>query len=176
MRNTEKLTATESMVVRPEVQGLSKEEIEELEIACLFHDVGKIKIPDSILLKEGSLTSIEYTDMKRHAEYGADILSKATSLRKYIPMVRYHHEWYDGTGYPDGLRGDSIPLTAAIIAIADFFDAMTSERPYRKALTEEETLHTIQSLSGKQFHPELTETFIKLIKEKKITRSTHSKG
>jgi len=159
-----------------EAIGLSKEEIEELEIACLFHDVGKIKIPDSILLKEGSLTSIEYTDMKRHAEYGADILSKATSLRKYIPMVRYHHEWYDGTGYPDGLRGDSIPLTAAIIAIADVFDAMTSERPYRKALTEEETLHTIQSLSGKQFHPELTETFIKLIKEKKITRSTHSKG
>lgn len=159
-----------------ETIGLSKEEIEELEVACLFHDVGKIKIPDSILLKKGNLNSIEYAEMKRHAEYGADILSKAASLRKYIPMVRYHHEWYDGTGYPDGLRGDSIPLSAAIIAIADVFDAMTSERPYRKALTEEETLKTIQSLSGKQFRPDLTETFIKLIKEKKITRSTYSKG
>jgi HD-GYP domain-containing protein (c-di-GMP phosphodiesterase class II) len=115
---------------------------------------------------------MEYIEMKRHAEYGADILSKATSLRKYIPMVRYHHEWYDGTGYPDGLRGDSIPLSAAIIAIADVFDSMTSDRPYREALTEEKALQTIQSLSGKQFHPDLTETFIKLIKEKKITRST----
>lgn len=149
-----------------EAIGLSKEEIEELEVACLFHDVGKIKIPDSILLKEGNLNSMEYAEMKRHTEYGADILGKATSLRKYIPMVRYHHEWHDGTGYPDGLRGDSIPLSAAIIAIADVFDALTSERPYRKALTEEEALQTIQSLSGKQFHPELTETFIKLIKGK----------
>ena len=158
-----------------EAIGLSKEEIEELGIACLFHDVGKIKIPDSILLKKGRLNPIEYTEMKRHAEYGADILSKATSLRKYIPMVRYHHEQYDGTGYPDGLRGDLIPLPAAIIAIVDVFDAMTTERPYRKALTEEETLQTILSLSGKQFNPELTETFSKLIKEKKITRSTQSK-
>lgn len=148
--------------------GLNPEECEEIEIACLFHDVGKIKIPDSILLKKGNLSASERQEMMRHTEYGAEILSKAPSLLKYIPAVRFHHEWYDGTGYPDGLSGDKIPLIAAIISVVDVFDAMTSDRPHRKALSEEKALRQIISLSGKQFHPGLIEAFIRIVEKHKI--------
>jgi HD-GYP domain-containing protein (c-di-GMP phosphodiesterase class II) len=114
--------------------GLEKRDMEALEMACLFHNVGKIKTRDAIPLKRGHLTPEEYGEMTRHAEYGAAILGAAPSLRLYIPAVRHHHEWFDGTGYPDGLGGSRIPLHASIIAIADAFDAMTSDRPYRDAL------------------------------------------
>jgi len=155
--------------------GLPKEELEKLGIACLFHDVGKIKIPDSILLKRDKLHASEFTEMMRHTEYGAEILSKASSLLKYIPVVRHHHEWHDGTGFPDGLSGDQIPLSAAVTSLADIFDAMTSDRPYRKALSKEEALRRMQDLSGKQFHPDLLKKFIKLIKEEKNRQSQESK-
>jgi HD-GYP domain-containing protein (c-di-GMP phosphodiesterase class II) len=131
----------------------------------MFHDVGKIKIPDSILLKEGKLDPLEITEMMRHPEYGAEILGKASSLVRYIPVVRHHHEWYDGTGYPDGLSRDEIPLSAAITCLVDAFDAMTSDRPYRRALTEEKALEMIQNLSGKQFSPELVKKFVGLFKK-----------
>jgi HD-GYP domain-containing protein (c-di-GMP phosphodiesterase class II) len=153
--------------------GLGKDELEELEIACLFHDVGKIKIPDSILLKKGKLDTLEQREMMRHTEYGTEILSKASSLFKYIPAVRHHHEWFDGTGYPDGLNGDKIPLAAAIMSLADAYDAMTSDRPYRDALTEEEARRKIMELAGRQFHPDLTAKFIKLL-EKKAPEMFHS--
>jgi putative nucleotidyltransferase with HDIG domain len=152
--------------------GLRQEELEELEIACLFHDVGKIKIPDAILLKKGKLDALEQREMIRHTEYGTEILSKASSLFKYIPAVRHHHEWYDGTGYPDGLSGDKIPLAAAIISLADVYDAMTSDRPYRDALTEEDARRKIIGLAGKQFYPDLTVRFIKLL-EKKTAEMLH---
>lgn len=146
--------------------GLSEEELEELEIACLFHDVGKIKIPDSILLKKETLEDHERAEMERHPQYGAEILTKAPSLIKYIPVVRHHHEWYDGTGYPDGLKEEEIPTTAAIISLADAYDAMTSDRPYRRALSKEEALHKIRELTGKQFSPELVKKFVKILKKK----------
>jgi len=145
--------------------GLPENELEMLEIACLFHDVGKIKIPDSILLKDGKLDASEYREMMRHPEYGAEILSKASSLLKYIPAIRHHHEWYDGSGYPDGLKGDKIPIPAAIISLADVFDAMTSDRPYRKALSEAEALQTLKQLADQQFEPGLVKKFIKLNKK-----------
>ncbi|MDH7512012.1 MAG: HD domain-containing protein [Clostridiales bacterium] len=147
---------------------LRSAELEDLEIACLFHDVGKIKIPDAILLKKGKLDPLEHREMARHTEYGAEILSKAPSLLKYIPAVRHHHEWHDGTGYPDGISGDEIPLAAAIISLADVYDAMTSERPYREALTEKEACQKITELAGRQFHPDLVKIFIRTI-EKKLT-------
>lgn len=147
--------------------GLNKEELEQLEIACLFHDVGKIKIPDSILLKKGKLVPSEKREMMRHPEYGAEILSKAPSLLKYIPAVRHHHEWYDGTGYPVGLKGDKIPFLAAIISIADVFDAMTSDRPYRGAFPEKEVLKKMTELSGKQLHPILIKNFLMVLETKK---------
>jgi putative nucleotidyltransferase with HDIG domain len=148
--------------------GLSKEELEDIEVACLFHDVGKIKTPDSILLKPGKLAQSEYQEMIRHVEYGASILSKAPSLRKYIPAVRHHHERQDGKGYPDGLTSDAIPLFASIIAIADTFDAMTSTRPYRKAFSEETALQEIVRVAGTQLRADLVAVFVGLIVKSNI--------
>jgi HD-GYP domain-containing protein (c-di-GMP phosphodiesterase class II) len=145
--------------------GLLNDELADLEIACLFHDVGKIKTPDSILLKQGKLSPAEYKTMMQHVEDGASILSWAPSLVKYIPSARHHHEWHNGKGYPDGLVGDNIPLFAAIITIADAFDAMTSDRPYRKALSEEEALREIERMSGIQFRPDFVAMFLELMKE-----------
>jgi putative nucleotidyltransferase with HDIG domain len=146
--------------------GLEHGELEELEIACLFHDVGKIKLPDSILLKQGRLSDSEQREMRRHTEYGAEILAKATSLLKYIPGVRHHHEWHDGSGYPDGLAGEKIPRAAAIISLADVYDAMTSDRPYRTALTASAARREIADLAGRQFEPNLTERFVRILEAK----------
>jgi len=142
--------------------GLDAGKVEEIEIACLFHDVGKIKIPDAILHKKGKLDPREFKEMRRHPEYGAEILSKARSLFKYIPAVRHHHEWYDGNGYPDGLSRESIPEEAAIISLADAYDAMTSDRPYREALTRERALGIIEGAAGKQFNPEYARVFLEI--------------
>jgi len=147
--------------------GFDAARLEELEIACLFHDVGKIKIPDSILLKKGGLDPAEEKEMMRHPEYGAEILSKAPSLLKYIPAVRHHHEWHDGNGYPDGLSGGQIPLDAAIISLADVYDALTSDRPYRGGLSAEEAQAEIARLAQKQFDSELAGRFVALLKRKK---------
>jgi putative nucleotidyltransferase with HDIG domain len=143
--------------------GLGADKIEDIEIACLFHDVGKIRIPDAILHKKGRLDPGEFKEMRRHPEYGAEILSKARSLYKYIPAVRHHHEWYDGSGYPDGLSRDSIPEEAAIISLADAYDAMTSNRPYRDALAKERALGIIRDSAGRQFHPRFARAFLDII-------------
>ncbi len=152
--------AAASLMLGQEIE-LSKKELEELEIACFFHDVGKLGTSDAILRKNQTLDSAEHGEVRRHPADGADILGRAKSLQKYIPAVRHHHEYYDGKGYPDGLGGDKIPLFAAIIAIADAFDAMTSFRPYRNAMPVEEALRELANGSGKQFHPELVRAFIR---------------
>ncbi len=155
--------------------GLSKKEVEELEVTCLFHDVGKMRIPDSILRKKGKLNASEKREMMLHTEYGAEILSKAPSLHKFIPAVKHHHEWYNGEGYPEGLCGEEIPLFAAIISIADTFDAMTSNRPYRKALSEKEALKRLINSSGKQFDPWLVNLFVDMIENQNVLLSKKSK-
>ena len=148
--------------------GFTDEELGELEIACLFHDVGKIKTPDTILRKDGPLDSSERREMMKHTVYGADILSKARSLHKYILPARHHHERYDGSGYPDGLCGDGIPIFASIISIADAFDAMTSNRPYRSALPAVTALNELACSSGKQFKPELVKVFLEVAENKDL--------
>jgi HD-GYP domain-containing protein (c-di-GMP phosphodiesterase class II) len=129
--------------------------------------VGKIKIPDSILLKKDRLNPSEEGEMRLHPVYGTEILSKAPSLLKYIPTVRHHHERYDGNGYPDKLKGDKIPLFAAIVALADSFDAMTSERPYRAAFSEEQALRKMRVLSKKRFDPKLIRLFLRIFSKKR---------
>jgi len=162
-----------SLLIGKEI-GLSQDELAELEIACLFHDVGKIKTPDSILLKQDKLNPAEYREMMSHVEYGASILSWAPSLARYIPSTRHHHEWHNGKGYPDGLAGDDIPLFAAIIAIGDTFDAMTTDRPYRKALSEDEALKEITRMSGVQFGPDLVRVFIEQMEKHRVHKAPQS--
>ena len=151
-----------------EAIGFSPRELEDLEIASLFHDVGKLKTPDYLLLKDGPLDAIEHREIARHSEHGAAILSRAPSLQKYIPAVRHHHEWFNGTGYPDGLRGEDIPPHAAIIAVADAFDAMTSARPYKNSHSREDALRELARCSGTQFDPRIVEAFHRVIESPSI--------
>ena len=146
--------------------GMGEEELSHLEKAAIFHDIGKIKTPDDVLLKGERLSSAEEEQHKKnHPVDGTEILRMAPSLHRYIPVVRAHHEWYNGKGYPDGLKGDEIPLHAQIIALADAFDAMTTDRPYREALSPEEAIDEILVFRGTQFSPELADAFAKMVRE-----------
>lgn len=145
--------------------GLDSSEMEILTLAAILHDIGKIGVRDSVLLKEGKLDDGEYASMVRHPGYGAEILSHVKGLRDVMAGVKCHHEMYDGSGYPDGLKGDEIPLSARIIAVADTFDAMTTDRPYRKALTFQDAFAELSRCSGGQFDPSVVEAFILAHKE-----------
>jgi len=145
--------------------GMDEEELSTLERAAIFHDLGKIQTPDDVLLKGERLSRAEEEQMRSHPIDGTEILRMAPFLHRYIPVVRAHHEWYNGEGYPDGIRGDEIPLHAQIIALADAFDAMTTERPYREALSSEEAIDEILQFRGTQFSPELADAFAKMVRE-----------
>jgi len=145
--------------------GLEQNQLRDLEIACFLHDIGKIRVPDVILNKPAPLNPEEARLIRLHPEHGAEVIGLAQSLRKYVPVVLYHHEWYDGSGYPEGLRGEAIPLFAQIVAIADAYDAMTSSRPYRPGRSLEEAIKEIRTFRGKQFAPEIADQFIEGLKE-----------
>lgn len=146
---------------------LDEVEQERIYIGGLFHDIGKIGVPDNILQKQGKLTDEEYSIIKKHPKIGEHIIDAATIFDDIITIVEYHHERFDGRGYPEGLVGKNIPFYARIVAIADAFDAMTSDRQYRTKLTLEETLQEIEKNFDKQFDKELAEKFIQLIKRDK---------
>lgn len=137
-----------------------EDELKSLELACLLHDIGKIHVPDAVLNKQDKLDRDEYRNISEHPVLGSQILEIAPSLHKYIPAVKHHHERFDGTGYPDQLSRDAIPVHAQILALADTYDAMTSSRPYRKGLGKEEAIAEIRRCSGSQFNPQLVELFI----------------
>jgi response regulator RpfG family c-di-GMP phosphodiesterase len=139
---------------------LPEEEKDILYIASSLHDIGKVGIPDSILLKEGRLTDEEFRIIKRHPDIGADILKPLPPMARETDIIRYHHERYDGKGYPSGIRGEEIPLLSRIITLADAYDAMTSDRPYRDGLRIEEAIEEIKRCEGSQFDPELARIFI----------------
>ena len=138
---------------------------EDLRTAALLHDIGKIGIPESILNKKGMLDENECKEMNKHPYIGAKILSEVNEFYEPIRGVKYHHEKYDGTGYPDALKGENIPFIARIISIADTFDAMTSDRSYRQALPREEAIRLICEQSGKQFDPVMIEAFSNVCKK-----------
>ena len=148
--------------------GFSDEDCENLRRAALLHDIGKIAIPDSVLNKPGRLTDEEYTTMKTHVTRGAEILKDFTLIDHVVEGARFHHERYDGRGYPEGLKGEEIPLYGRIIAIADAFDAMTANRVYRKRQDFDYVLSELHKGRGTQFDPELLDIFLKLIDDKKI--------
>ncbi len=143
--------------------GLSDKEINTLKIGGLFHDIGKIGVPDSILLKESKLTDDEYSEIKNHPSIGAHILSNATIFKEVIPIVKHHHERYDGNGYPGKLKGEEIPLLARITAVADAFDAMSSKRTYRNSLDIDTVKAEIERCKGTQFDPKCADAFLDIL-------------
>jgi putative nucleotidyltransferase with HDIG domain len=140
--------------------GCNAEEIEALRAGALLHDIGKIAVPDYILNKPGKLTAAEFEKMKAHTIIGAQILGRVEFPYPIVPVVRHHHERWDGRGYPDGLKNDEIPLTARILSVVDCFDAVREDRQYRKAMTREEALAFIMSGSGTMYDPRVVGTFI----------------
>lgn len=144
---------------------LSEQELTMLERGALLHDVGKIGIPDNILLKPGPLSAEERALMKRHPQVGYDMLKGVPFLQEALPVVLYHQEKYDGAGYPQGLRAEDIPLSARIFAVADAYDAMTSTRPYRTALSHADAVTEIKRCSGSQFDPQVVEIFLELFEK-----------
>jgi len=140
-----------------EAMGLSAGDLDLLYRAGLLHDIGKIGTPGTILNKEGQLLPDEYAELQRHPASGSEILSKISSFAPLIPIVRHHHEHFDGNGYPDGLAGEQIPLLARIVAVADAYDAMTSDRPYRAGMPHEEALRRLLSGAGSQFDPAIVD-------------------
>jgi HD-GYP domain-containing protein (c-di-GMP phosphodiesterase class II)/HAMP domain-containing protein len=156
--HTENVLAYSTALAR--AAGLSEDEIEGIRIGAILHDIGKVAIPDSSLQKKGALSPQELEEMKRHPLIGFDILSGSRFLRASREIVRYHHERWDGSGYPDKLKGVEIPMAAQIVAIADAYDAMVTDRPYRKGMTTAEAITRIKEGAGSQFNPFLVDLFI----------------
>ena len=143
--------------------GLSDEDVNTLKVGGLFHDIGKIGVPDSILLKNAKLPDDEYSEIKNHPSIGAHILSNATIFKDALPVVKHHHERYDGNGYPGKLKGDDIPYLARIAAVADSFDAMTSRRTYRNSLDLDVVKSEIERCKGTQFDPTCADAFLDIL-------------
>ncbi|NSW80456.1 MAG: diguanylate cyclase [Chthonomonadetes bacterium] len=146
--------------------GFSEEQKHTLRLAGLVHDVGKIGIPDEVLLKPDVLSPSEYEIVKQHAALGAAMLSALPNMERLAPIVRAHHERWDGTGYPDGLAGEQIPFLARVLAVADAFSAMTTDRPYRKGLDWETALREIERQRGRQFDPAIADAFITAVRKR----------
>jgi putative nucleotidyltransferase with HDIG domain len=147
------------------VLGLPETEVELIEQAAAVHDLGKIGIPDRVLLKPGRLNKGEMDTMRQHTEMGSEILTGFRLFRPGTDIVRHHHERWDGAGYPDGLAGEAIPLGARVIAVVDSFDAMTSDRPYRRALSRRESLARIADGAGTQWDPRIVPAFLTMMAE-----------
>jgi HD-GYP domain-containing protein (c-di-GMP phosphodiesterase class II) len=148
-----------------ELMGIQGERLLHFQRGAILHDIGKMGVPDEILLKPGPLNAEEWTVMRKHPIYAQMLLSPIKFLEDAIIIPYYHHERWDGSGYPLGLKGNQIPLEARIFAVADVWDALISDRPYRKALAEEEAIHYMNEQSGKSFDPEVIDVFMKMIKK-----------
>ena len=142
---------------------LPKEKLDTVRAAGLLHDIGKIGIPDQTLSKPGALNEEEWEMIKTHPELGVEILKRVIDLVNCLPAIMHHHEHYNGSGYPKGLKSTSIPLEARILSIADAYDAITSPRPYRGQLPMQQAIEELKRCSGSQFDPELVEIFCKII-------------
>src|SRR5215211_5199047 len=142
--------------------GWTEERLAALRVGGSLHDIGKLAVSDQVLCKEGRLDDRELAQIREHPKIGAKLLLRVAALREAIPYVLYHHERWDGTGYPSGRAGEEIPVEARVLAIADAFDAMTSDRPYRQALTREEALAEIERCAGTQFDPKIARVFLEV--------------
>ena len=156
--HTERVTAITVRLAKS--LGIQGEELAHIRRGALLHDIGKMGIPDSILLKPGPLTDEEWIIMRRHPDYAFELISPITFLKPALDIPYCHHEKWDGSGYPRGLKGDQIPLSARLFAVADVWDALTSHRPYRVAWPESQTIEYIHTQSGKHFDPRAVEVFM----------------
>ena len=145
---------------------LPPSEIERLEIAAKVHDIGKVAVPDSILLKPGPLSDEEWRVMKTHPEISAELIEGLEIYSAVVDAVRHEHERWDGSGYPDGLKGDEIPFLARVIAAADIYNALTTDRPYRKRFSDEEAIRIIRRISGKDIDPDVAAALLRVIEKK----------
>jgi putative two-component system response regulator len=152
-----------------EYLGWSAKDINTLRFGSILHDIGKINISEAILRKEGTLNDEEWVEMKKHPEMGVELVHGIHYLDSAVPVILYHHERWNGSGYPFGLKEENIPVSARIIAIADSFDAMTTERPYRKELTPEQAFNEVVSGSGTQYDPLIVDAFQHVWETDKIT-------
>jgi len=142
--------------------GIDQGALSDIEVTALLHDIGKIGIPDAILHKPAKLTDEEYAVMKKHPEYGWAVLRHVPGMERASLMILHHHESFDGTGYPAGLKGDEIPVGSRIVSVIDAFDAMVSSRPYRKGLPLEEAEYRLLKARGSQFDPDVVDRFLPL--------------
>ncbi|MBF0529266.1 MAG: HD-GYP domain-containing protein, partial [Deltaproteobacteria bacterium] len=139
--------------------------LENLRLAGILHDIGKIGIPDIVLNKPGSLTAEEFEIIKQHSQRGAEILRPISTLSTIIPGILHHHERLDGRGYPAGLKGDDIPVISQILAVADTYDALTTDRPYRRGMNPEKAITIMNEVSGTQLSPQYVQLFIEWLSE-----------
>jgi putative nucleotidyltransferase with HDIG domain len=148
--------------------GWSAEQLATLRIGGPLHDIGKLAVSDEVLQKEGRLDPEEIDQIREHPKIGARILLRMAALREAIPYVLYHHERWDGQGYPSGKAGEEIPVEARVLAVADAFDAMTSDRPYRQALSREDALAEVERCAGTQFDPKIASVFLEVFAEAEL--------
>jgi putative nucleotidyltransferase with HDIG domain len=158
------------------ILGLTQKQLENLEQAGLLHDIGKIGISAKILDKPGKLTDEEYRIICEHPVKGANILQPIEEYAEVMPVAMQHHEWFNGKGYPDGLSGEEISIGARILSVADVFDALTSDRPYREGMSVEIAIERIRESSGIQFDPKVVDAFLKLLKEESMERQPFHTG
>jgi putative nucleotidyltransferase with HDIG domain len=149
--------------------GITERDLEHLKYGAILHDIGKIGVDERILRKPGPLTRREKAVMDGHPATGASIVEGVAFLKEALPIIRHHHEHYDGQGYPAGLRGDEIPLGARILAVADSYDAMTTLRPYRPPMSQEQALQELRRCSGTQFDPATTAAFVEWMRTPRET-------
>jgi putative nucleotidyltransferase with HDIG domain len=170
--HSSRVTALAEVVARR--LGWSEEKLASLRVGGPLHDIGKLGVSDEVLRKEGRLDDGELAQIREHPKIGARMLLRMAALREAIPYVLYHHERWDGHGYPSGKAGEEIPIEARVLAVADAFDAMTSDRPYRRALSRTEALAEVERCAGTQFDPEIARLFLELFADAQLPAAAAS--
>jgi putative nucleotidyltransferase with HDIG domain len=145
--------------------GLSTKEKHQLYLAAMLHDIGKIGVPDELLHRPGKLSDEEMERVRNHVQLGASMIEMLGEMHPIVPLIRHHHECWDGSGYPDGMKGEEIPLISRIISVADMYDAMTSDRPYRSRRSHQEAVEEIKRTNGSKLDPRVAEVFLQVLKE-----------